>query len=340
MRHAVILAGGSGTRLWPASRRRRPKQLLPLGPGDEPLLALAVARGLRVCADVLAVTNELFADETRAFAPVLAEPIGRNTAAAIAWAAAHLLERDPDAVLAVLPADQAVTDEDGLATVLATALDAAERDDVIATVGIAPTRAETGFGYLEVDAAPLGQVVPVARFVEKPDRATAERYLASGRYLWNAGIFCASARRLLAELEAHVPAIARTARAIVAGTEPVREAYAKLPSISIDHAVMERAARVVTVPAAVGWDDVGSWAALPAVRGADADGNTLVNGAYVVDGANNVVVTDGGVVITVGVSDLVVVRDGDAVLVIPRAAAQDVRKAVDLLSEKKLDRYL
>lgn len=344
MRHAVILAGGSGTRLWPASRQALPKQFLALG-GAEPLVASAVQAGRAIAGDrVVIVTAQSQVDATRAAVAgieVIAEPVGRNTAAAIGLAAAIIERRDPEGVLAVLPADQHVRDRLGFVRVLEIAQGAAESSDAIATIGIAPTRAETGFGYLEV-AGPSqpGAVVPVLRFVEKPDRATAERYVASGRFLWNAGIFCASAKRLLAELDARLPETARAVRAIAADPATASERYRALASISIDHAVMEHAAGVVTVPAAIGWDDVGSWAALPAMRGRDATGNTVVGTAVVLDGTNNIVMSDDDTLIaTVGVSDVVVIKSGDAILVLPRDRAQDVRKIVEALGTTGLARF-
>jgi len=357
VRHVVVLAGGTGTRLWPASRRAKPKQLIALAADGEPMVAAAVKLGAAVAPHVVIVTGDSHVEGTKAAVPgveIIAEPVGRNTAAAIGLAAALLAARDPDAVLLVLPADQHVTDQAAFAKALDAALAAVERDDSIATIGITPTRPETGFGYLEVDVpgdrsesghlhlgATPGVVTPVKRFVEKPDRASADQYLASGRYLWNAGIFGASARRILAELDTHLPATARAVREIARDPSTARTLYPTLASISFDHAVMEKADRVVTVPAQVGWDDVGSWAALPAVRGVDATGNTVVGTALVIDGTGNVVVSDDATLVaTVGLSDVVVVKAGDAILVIRKGQAQDVRKVIDALSARGLARYL
>lgn len=337
MRHAIILAGGSGTRLWPASRKARPKQLLPLGPAGEILLSAAVRRGRAVAGDnVWIVTGAELAQATHAVEPnatILSEPMARNTAAAIGLAAAHLVARDPDATMVILPADQHVRDEAGLTKVLEQGFAAVEADDVIGTVGITPTRAETGFGYLEIDRGATG-VTPVKRFVEKPDHATAESYVASGTYLWNAGMFFASAKRLLVELETHLHGTYEAVTAIARGGDAAA-LYEPLMKISIDHAIMERANRVVTIPASVGWDDVGSWAALADVRGTDNNGNTLAGNAIALDGKGNIISSDDDTLIAaVGVEDLVIVKSGNAILVVPKARAQDVRLIVDWIAKK------
>jgi mannose-1-phosphate guanylyltransferase len=349
--HAVILAGGSGTRLWPASRRNHPKQLLSLGDSDT-LLARTIARARRACGDriVLVATREL-ADRLVAAAPgieVLAEPVGRNTALALGLAAVHLAHRDPDAVMGALPSDHHVADEAGMAAVIERAFEIATRRDVVVTLGIVPTRAETGYGWLELGDDLEPGVSRVARFVEKPDRPTAESFLVVGRHLWNAGMFFVRASRLVRDIHEHAPSIGaildEIAAALHRGPAEAADVAARLypdaRSTSFDHAVMEKASDVVTIAADVGWNDVGSWAALRDVRGAGADDNTiLAPDAVVAEGSGNVVIGDAGVVALFGVSDLVVVRSGDAVLVIPRERAQDVRAIVDELVRRGLERF-
>ena len=361
-RHAVIMAGGGGTRLWPASRRAHPKQLLPLGrdPG-ETLLAATVRRlaGVAEPAATLVVTSAALADVVRAALPdvpedhVLGEPVARNTAAALGLAAVHLVAREPDAIMAALPADHHVGDEPAFRRVVEQAFTLAEERDAIVTIGLRPTAPETGFGYLE-----LGDELPgtngahaVARFVEKPDRATALAYLASGRHLWNGGMFFVRAARLYAEIARHLPALhaglEEIRHALAHGGAPAATAttarvYPTLPSISIDHGVMEKASGLVVLPGDFGWNDVGAWSALAEVVAPDADGN-VVRGATCVahEATRNIVVGDpGAVVALVGVEGLVVVRAGDAVLVMPRERAQDVKEITRLLEAHGLGRYL
>jgi mannose-1-phosphate guanylyltransferase len=332
MQHMLILAGGGGTRLWPASRRARPKQLLALGRVAGESLLAATARRLAsvVPPDRLwVVTAADQAEAVRADLPqvpaahVVAEPAARNTAAAIGLATVQALAADPDAVLGVVPADHHIADEDGYRGAVRRALDAAERHDAIVTVGIRPSRPETGYGYLELGADVSPGVAAVARFVEKPDRAVAEGYVASGRHLWNAGMFFFRGARMLDAIARHLP---DTARALAAP-----ELYPSVPSISIDYGVMEKEPGVLTVPADFGWNDVGSWTALADVHPADGAGNV---GTCLVahDARRNIVHSDPGTVVALlGVEDLVVVRSGNAVLVAPRDRAQDVRDLVRLL---------
>lgn len=341
MRHAVILAGGSGTRLWPASRKARPKQFVGFGANGESLLASAIRRGAAIAdritivtaIDQVPATREVIATlDAGKPIDVIAEPTGRNTAAAIGLAAAVIANTDPGAVLAILPADQRIADEAGFAKVARLVMIDVEHANAIGTLGIVPTRAETGFGYLEVGSQQ--GVTPVLRFVEKPDRATAEAYVAAGTYLWNAGIFFVRAQRLLDELDAQLPITGTAVRGIAAGTVRAEQVYPALPSISIDHAVMERATGVVTIAAAIGWDDIGSWVALPAVTGVDERGNACANKALI-DGSGNIAYADDdSVIVALGVSDLVIVKSGNAILVVPKAQAQDVRGIVDALAAR------
>jgi len=356
-RFAVVLAGGSGNRLWPASRVDRPKQFLALGADPASSLLAATVRRLGSL-EPLVVAGADHMEQVRADLPglpeeaFLAEPVGRNTAAAIGLAAVHLSHRDPDAVMGVLPADHHIGDPAGFRAVVDRAFEVAAARDVIVTVGIVPTRAATGFGYLEVGATLAGadDVATVTRFVEKPDRATAEQYLRGGRHLWNGGMFFATARRLLAELAAHMP---DTHRALIeigdalkspggtaAAAATAARLYPDLPSISIDYGVMEKATGVVALRGDFGWHDVGSWAALADYRPADPDGNVVAATAVLCDAHRNVVVGDPDrVIAVVGVDDLVVVQSGDAVLVIPRQRAEEVRAAVAALAEKDLTRF-
>ncbi len=350
--HAVILAGGSGTRFWPASRRLRPKQLLCIGPDpDTSLIAATVRRIEPLCPPerIVIATGEHLVAATRAALPqlgaatFLGEPAARNTAACIGWATSLIRRRDPDAVVMVLPSDHHVGDEPEFRRVAALAIDTAA-DGPITTVGLRPTRPETGYGYLEVGDAMAAGVHRVLRFVEKPDRVLAEEYVASGRFLWNGGMFFFRAATLLDAIAAHLPALsdglARIEAAAAVGPDAeaatTQAVFAALPSVSIDHGVMEHAAPLAVVPGAFGWSDLGSWESAWELGRQDADGNVLAPSAIALDAHRNLVEdlrTTGGrrVLVAIGVDDLCIVETDDALLVIPRSRAQDVRLAVEHL---------
>lgn len=358
MRHAVILAGGGGTRLWPASRRERPKQLLALGPRpDESLLAATWRRiePLIPTSRMMAVTASgqaaAIAGDMPADATVLTEPIGRNTAAALGLAAVHLCESDPDAVIAALPADHVIVNEAAFRDVADRALTCAEQSHTFALIGIRPTRPETGYGYVQVgQRVSATGALEVLRFVEKPRLAEAQTFVAGTDHLWNAGMLFVRADVLLRAIERLMPAthaaLVDIRDAIRAGdpgriADAMARVYPGLPSISIDHGVLEKlAGDVAVIRADFGWTDLGSWSSLADVRAPDADGNIVSGVAVLQDARGNIVVgEDDCAIALIGVDDLVVVKSGDAILVVPRARAQEVRDAVELLKRHHLERF-
>lgn len=344
MRHVVIMAGGSGTRFWPASRAAHPKQFLKIG-GDRSLLEQTVDRvvGTVGPAQVWVVTGAVHADHARAACPslpkanVLVEPTGRNTAACIGWATHVILSQDPTAQIAVLPADHYLADVPSFLHHLDAAFAAAERDIVL--FGIVPTRPETGYGYIqqgEKRGIEKGQAVhAVRRFVEKPDQATALSYLASGDYLWNSGMFVFPAQVMRDELAAHLPELHQGLLALLSSPEQIGAIYPKLPSISIDYGVMERSQRCLVMPAAFAWSDVGSWDAAMEVYPADPAGNVQLGDALALEVQRSYVdARSGRMVAVVGLDDVIVVDSPDAVLVMKRGRSQDVKQIVDLLKQR------
>ena len=358
--YPVIMAGGSGTRFWPLSRKDRPKQFLPLA-GDEPLLAATVTRlpPLAKAKETFVVCGPAHAAAARRMLPKLpeqnfiVEPCARNTAPCVGLAALHVARKDPRGVIVMLPADHHISRPAAFRDALASAADLAQRGSV-ATIGIKPSRPETGYGYLKIGPRLAargrkgkGAAHKVERFVEKPDVVTAARYLADGGYLWNSGIFAFRADVILDEIRRAMPVLGEQLDAIDAafGTPAYKKTLARVfpecPSISIDYGVMEKSKRIAVVPADFGWSDVGSFAALPDVKPTDRLGNVAEGDAVVVDAHNTVVLAKGGrPVAVVGIDDVVVVDAGDAVLVCRRDRAQDVRQAVEELSRRGRDEVL
>jgi mannose-1-phosphate guanylyltransferase len=357
--YIVILAGGSGTRFWPLSRTALPKQLISIT-GDRSMLQRTVERVLPLHPTrILIVTNHLQAAETERQMlrydsvpiDVIAEPVGRNTAPAIGLAAALIAARDPSGVMVVLPADHFIKNETALRDTLAFAAQAAAVGSLV-TLGILPSRPETGYGYIEADMSALtGQgPFPVTRFVEKPPLAEAVRYLNEGNYFWNSGMFIWRADTILEEMAAHMPVLhAKLVPLLHPGTpggvglkEQIAVLYQDIENVSIDYGVMEKSSRVLMVPVEMGWSDVGSWSALPEVVEPDSNGTVCINAAghITVDSSDCLIYADGRMVATVGVNNLVIVSTPDAILVCQRDHCQDVKKVVEQLGAAGLTDYL
>lgn len=341
----VILAGGSGTRLWPVSRSHYPKQFLPLT-GEQTLLQQTAERldGLGASAPLVLANVEhrfLAAEQLRAagveHARIVLEPEGRNTAPAIALAALQAQAEGRDPLLLILAADHHIGDPEAFQAAVARAMTLAEAGHLV-TFGIVPTAAETGYGYIQQGES-LGEAgARVARFVEKPDAATAREYVDSGDYLWNSGMFVFRASLYMQELQRFEPGIVEACRAALEGAredldflrvDP--EAFAAAPNISVDYAVMERTEHAAVTPLAAGWSDIGSWSALAGVRGMDEQGNTLRGDCLLEDSEGCVVDADGLLVAGIGLRNLAVVATRDAVLVADRDRVQDVKLIVERL---------
>ncbi|NLX25483.1 MAG: mannose-1-phosphate guanylyltransferase [Lentisphaerae bacterium] len=350
-RYAVIMAGGKGERFWPLSTSRHPKQLLALV-GDKPLIAQAVDRleGLVPPENVFVVTNADLVKATQKAAPqlppgnVIGEPIGRDTAAAVACGGALVKARDENGVFTVLTADQVMGDLDLFSSTLKGGMDLAEQNDILVTIGIKPTFPATGFGYIEM-GAPFDSVEGVAfrkadRFVEKPDEATAAEYLSTGKFYWNSGMFIWSVRSLEKAFAAHCPEMHELMNVLSLYAldgkidDGMAATYPALGKISVDYALMEKADNIVMACGTFAWDDVGSWPALQSHFPQDAAGNTAVGSVEMLDASGNIVLSKDRLTAVIGLDNVVIVQAEGVTLVCPKDRAQDIKQMVVALREK------
>jgi mannose-1-phosphate guanylyltransferase len=362
-RYAVIMAGGHGTRFWPRSRQRLPKHLLSIT-GRHTLLQDTARRLLPLSSlrHLLIVTNAAHAAEVRrqlprlAPAQVLIEPVGRNTLACIALAAAWIARETPDALMIVAPSDHAIKATAVFRKSLAAACALAASHDCLVTLGVRPTRADTGYGYVEVGRAIADNAAGahwVRRFHEKPSAAVATRYVRSGRYLWNSGIFVWKVSAFHQALERCAPQVKRalgglwSGRSTRSNERELARVYRRLPAVSVDVAVMQRLTalrdprpRIAVVPAQFDWNDVGTWVAVPELWGYDKAGNAALGPTLPIDAHDCIVYSPQHLVALLGVKDLIVVESDDALLVCARDRAQDVRQITDALKNRGWSRYL
>ena len=352
--YGVILAGGSGTRFWPKSREQSPKQLQKIV-GNGTMLQNTVQRLLPLVSieNLYLATNHQQAVETLRqldaynFIPdhLIAEPCSKNTALAIGLMAKVLINKDPDAVMGVFPADHVVANSENFIKTLQKAETLAQKGYLV-TLGIPPTRPETGFGYLQQGAEIEDGAYQVERFVEKPDRAKAEQYLEQGHYFWNCGVFIWKAATILEELQQHAGDIysqletltrylknAKGKSAYLELDETGRDLFSSLPSLSIDYAVMEHSSKVALIPADIGWNDVGAWNALDDVSEKDSTGNVISGNVLAQDCNNSIIQSEGRLIAALGLKDMIVVDSPDALLVCAKERSQDVKKLVESLNE-------
>ncbi|NGP77822.1 NTP transferase domain-containing protein [Balneolaceae bacterium YR4-1] len=361
MLHAVIMAGGSGTRFWPRSTKEKPKQFLKIF-GDRTMLQETVDRIEPVIPPerVWVITNERYMQLVKEQLPdvpesnIIGEPVARNTAPCVASAATLLQEKDPEATMVVLPADHSIGNPEKFITILETAAHKADEDDALITIGIRPDRPETGYGYIEFskdsDETVKGhEVKKVVQFREKPDLKTARQFIFSGNFLWNSGMFVWKAAVIANQFKKHLPEVYEQMEELepAVGTneqgEAINNFYRNCPSISIDYGIMEKAETVYVVPGEFGWNDVGSWRAVYDLREKDEKGNVIQSDTAILESSeNNLVHSENKKLITlVGVENLAVVETEDAILVCNLDESQGVKQIVEALkSNKDLEKYL
>lgn len=337
------MAGGRGERFWPKSRLKKPKHLISIV-GDEPMLLQTINRLKKLVPkeNIFIITNKEQHDAVielcseLASSQIIAEPIGRDTAAAVGLAKVLVKQKNPQGVFAVLPADHVINDVENLENCLRAGFEIALKDDVLVTIGIPPTEPSTAYGYIKKGAI-NGPFYKVDKFVEKPNLETAQAYLASGDYFWNAGMFVWRVPPLEAALKEHCPELAQGLAALEASNyleAALATLYAQLPKISIDYALLEKANNVVTIPASFDWDDVGEWPAIARHNRLDLNNNAISGDAVITEGSGNIVVNeDGHLTALIGVDNLIVVQTKDATLICHKDKAQDIKKLLKQVSE-------
>ena len=345
----VIMAGGGGTRFWPLSRQKTPKQLLNLS-GKELMINEAVERMATVIgkSNIFIVTADvqasamITATQGKVFPRnILAEPAARNTAACIGYSAMEILRKYGDGVMVITPADHYIEDVPALTNVFKTAILTAEENDKLVTIGLKPTFPSTGFGYIKYNPKIEGEVKPVIEFREKPDEETAKKYISSGQYVWNSGMFIWKASLIMNKLEEFVPDIYKDLKTIGDAMntpneqEVLHDVYPNIRKISIDYAVMEPSAAkgdVFVIPGDCGWNDVGSWDMMEVLHSPDKDGNVKLGDVLTVDTKDTVIYAGSRTVTAVDVENIVIVETPDAIMVCRKDKAQGVKKIVDLLN--------
>ncbi|MCG6916468.1 MAG: NTP transferase domain-containing protein [Deltaproteobacteria bacterium] len=355
--YAVIMAGGKGTRFWPRSREKRPKQLLNIV-GRRSMLQQTIARiaNLLPVENVLVVAGEAHGEELRrqlAELPaenVFLEPVGRNTAACIGLAALLVQNRDPSAVMVVLPADHLIADEDLFLSTLRAAVAMARKQPALITLGIRPRSPETGYGYVEagdqVHKIQEHRFYKVSSFHEKPDLERAKQYLEKGNFFWNSGMFVWQANAILAEMKNYLPGLYNDLHKLkpfldTGGLdEKINQIYPELESISIDYGIMEKANNVLMIPADFGWNDLGSWASMAQIWPRDDQDNAHLGEIVAMEARGNVVFSQQKLCVLLGVADLIVVDTEDALLVCPVNRAQDIGKILDAMKQRGMEEYL
>ncbi len=347
-RWLVILAGGRGERFWPLSRMMHPKQFLTLM-GEHSMIRSTRDR-VRPLIDpehTFVVTGADYVNKVKANLPdvppshILGEPLGRNTAPSIAWAAARIQQLDPLATMLVLPSDHMIQQEHAFRQLVAKAMQTCENQGGFYTFGIVPTHAETGYGYIEPGGLPSPEGVrTVRRFIEKPPLEVAEAMMLAGQHLWNSGMFVFGVNELMESVARYLPDLFRGLVALMAEPEQLDVIFPELPQVSIDHGIMERAERVFVLPAEIGWDDVGTFAALARHLPRNDEQNAAKGHAIFVESQNVTAISEGPVVSFIGVQDLLVVATRDAVLILSPERSQDVRKVVQALKEAQHDHLL